>query len=51
MSHCAGLLNDLWSFFPRMMWDVSPLKKHEIPCQKEEVNDLLFSENDVREQL
>ena len=31
--------------------EVSPCKKNDIPWKNNDVNDLLFSENDVREQL
>ena len=34
-----------------MMSDLHPSKKHDIPWKNNDVNDLLFSENDVREQL
>ena len=31
--------------------EVTPCQKHDMPWKNNDVNDLLFSENDVREQL
>ena len=31
--------------------EVTPCQKHDMPWKNNDMNDLLFSENDVREQL